>query len=455
MRLNNKRLRYTYWLLIAFFRKNAQPIFLSFLGSIIAVIVVASFSPYLLRILTRNSEIIGVTGSYSVNNLPDDIVSKFSNGLLYVNDKGEIIPLLVDTWEQVDNGKEYRFHLKKDLTWNDGTPFTTKDVNYSFRDVKVVAENDYLLIITLKKELPIFPIFLSRPIVKFPLQGVAGLYRVDKVKTDQGIVKELHLSPNKEGLPYLVYKFYDTDTKLIQAYKLGEITQMSTNRPSVAATFESWKNSQIEKQVDYSQIVALFFNLDNSLLGQEKDLRHAIAESIDTTFINDLGEQAYSPIAPTSWAYNTDVKKYTYNPNVSERVIKKYTEDASSSAKLTISTYYDYLSVADTIKDNLKEVGLTVNVEVLAGNLPPTYQLFLAPMSINKDPDQYFFWHSTQSGNITKYNNPRIDKLLEDGRGTFSRNERKGYYEDFQKVLVEDMPAFFLYHPFIYTISRK
>lgn len=455
MRLSKKKLRYSYWVFSAFIKKNAQSIFFSFLGTIIIVIVFVSFFPYVLRLISRNVLTIGISGSYSVNSLPEEVVSQFSNGLLYVSDTGKIIPLLVDTWEQVDNGKEYRFHLKKDLTWNDGKPFTANDVNYSFQDITVEAESDYLLVLKLKKELPIFPIFLSQPIVKHPLQGVAGKYTVDRVKVKEGVVEELQLSPNKEGDEYLVYKFYDTDTKLIQAYKLGEVSQISTNRLTVASTFESWNNTTVEKKVDYSQVVALFYNFNDPLLKEEKDLRHAIAESIDMSFVDEVGEQAFSPIPPNSWAYNDDVKKYSYNPNVSERVLKNYTEDASRSAQFTLSTYYDYLSVADTIKDDVRSVGVPMQVEVLAGSLPATYQLFLAPMTIGKDPDQYFFWHSTQQGNITNYNNPRIDKLLEDGRATFTRSEREIFYKDFQRVLVDDMPAFFLYHPYTYTITRK
>ena len=457
LQFRQKNIRYFYWLFIAFIKKNIQSILLSFLVSLIGIIVVVSFSPYLLRIFTTKTERIGMTGSYTVDTLPPEILSKFSNGLLYVNDSGELIPLLADSWEPVDGGKEYRFHIKKDLTWNDGKPFTAKDIKYQFKDVRTEAENDYLLVFKLTKQLPIFPYFLTKHIVKYPLLGVAGLYKVDRIKLKDGFISELQLTPQsqKERLPILKYKFYDTDTKLVQAYKLGEITQMTTSKSNVADMFANWKNTAIEKEVDYSRVLTLFFNLSDPLLKEDKDIRHAIAESINDAKFIDYGEDASGPIAPVSWAYSTDVRKYTYNPSVTSKIIKKYTE-ASGSAQLTISTYYDHLTVADQIKDDLESVGLQPKVEVLSSDLPTSFQLFLAPMTLAKDPDQYFFWHSTQKkGNITAYKNVRVDKLLEDGRNTFSTKSRKELYSDFQRVLVDDMPAYFLYYPFAYTIKRK
>jgi len=58
-------------------------------------------------------------------------------------------------------------------------------------------------------------------------------------------------------------------------------------------------------------------------------------------------------------------------------------------------------------------------------------------------------------GNITNYQSPKLDKLLEDGRKLTDQNERQAVYFDFQKTLVEDTPVIFLYHPTVYTISKK
>ena len=72
------------------------------------------------------------------------------------------------------------------------------------------------------------------------------------------------------------------------------------------------------------------------------------------------------------------------------------------------------------------------------------------------DPDQYYFWHSTQTNqNITNLKNVKIDKLLEDGRKVTNIEQRKQIYVDLQKVIADEVPAIFLYYPYSYTVSRK
>jgi peptide/nickel transport system substrate-binding protein len=113
------------------------------------------------------------------------------------------------------------------------------------------------------------------------------------------------------------------------------------------------------------------------------------------------------------------------------------------------------LSQAESISKDWTAAGVVVNLQVIS-NIPTDYQAFLAIYDIPDDPDQYSIWHSTQtSTNITHYQNPRIDKLLEDGRSEINIEDRKKTYFDFQRYLVEDSPAAFLYYPEIYSISRR
>jgi len=77
-------------------------------------------------------------------------------------------------------------------------------------------------------------------------------------------------------------------------------------------------------------------------------------------------------------------------------------------------------------------------------------------VEIPKDVDQYPLWHSTQSDtNMSKFSNFRIDKLLEEGRVELDTDERRKIYLDFQRFLLEEAPAAFLYHPRYYSITRK
>ena len=44
----------------------------------------------------------------------------------------EVLPNLALNWETSDDGKEWIFHLRKDVKWNDGEKFTARDVVFTF-----------------------------------------------------------------------------------------------------------------------------------------------------------------------------------------------------------------------------------------------------------------------------------------------------------------------------------
>src|SRR5512137_3054879 len=52
-------------------------------------------------------------------------------GLTTVDPKGNVLPLLAETWEISPDSKLYRFHLLKNATFTDGKPVRAKDVVYS------------------------------------------------------------------------------------------------------------------------------------------------------------------------------------------------------------------------------------------------------------------------------------------------------------------------------------
>ncbi len=449
-----KTVRYYYWVAVEFTKKHLRLILLSFLLSFIFVIGIISLSPYFANFLASRREVIGLVGQYNFNNLPDEILSKISNGLVYIDEKGEIIPLLSTSWEVRDNNKIYRFHLRDGLTWNDGKPFSASQIDYQFKDVQTKAIDDKTVDFILKKPLGIFPTYLSKVLIRYPLIGVAGLYRVGDVKTQYGNITAISLEPNKNDIPVITYKFYSNESDLITAYKKGEVTQISTTKKSVADTFSNWKNTKVVKAIDYTRLMTLFFNLNNSFLNN-KDVRNAISSSIDLSKFTGDGEIAKGPIPPTSWAYNPNLKTPIFDPDTAAKILRK-SGSPSASTQLNLITYYDYYDIATKITNELNAVGLKVVLNIINYDKPNNFDMLLSFWKLPPDPDQYYFWHSTQQqGNISNYKNVKVDKLLEDGRSTIVLKDRKNIYFEFQKVLQEDSPAIFLYYPLIYTIERK
>ncbi|MEK7495548.1 MAG: ABC transporter substrate-binding protein [Patescibacteria group bacterium] len=451
--MNKKAFRYYYWLFLEFVKKYSRLILMSFFIGFISLIGFLSVSPYLKSIFNKQ-EIIGLVGNYDFTNLPDEIMTKVSNGLVTINEKGEIVPVLANSWEVKDEGKKYRFYLKNNLLWNDDKKFTASDINYQFSDVKMKVVDKNVLDFYLNKPLGIFPTYLSKPLIRPPLIGIAGFYRLGKYKILNGSLVELTLVPNTKDLITIKYKFYNNESDLVTSYKKGEINKMTLTKKSVADTFTNWKNSQIIKAVDYSRLLTLFFN-NREKNFTNKDIKDAFSMMIDYQKLADFGEIARGPIPPISWAYNPNLKTNIYDIDTATKIIKNEIT-STGSAKINLLTSYDYYDVADSIAGEIKKTGLNLDINMITYDRPDKFDLLLVFWKIPQDPDQYYFWHSTQQeGNISNYANVKIDKLLEEARSTINIEERNKIYQEFQKIIQDDPPALFLYYPYVYTIKRK
>ncbi len=198
-------------------------------------------------------------------------------------------------------------------------------------------------------------------------------------------------------------------------------------------------------------VITLFFNTEDQLISS-KPIRQALIYGIDKESMS--GERAISPISKDSWAYNPQVKPYVYDTERAKDLLADIPDEQKNNG-IKLVTTPSLLETAEKIASYWNSIGLKTTV-LVSSVLPDDFQVFLTIFELPKDPDQYSIWHSTQElTNISNYKSPRIDKLLEDGRTELVKEERKKIYLDFQRFLVEDSPAAFLYYPDIYTISRK
>ena len=57
---------------------------------------------------------------------------------------------------------------------------------------------------------------------------------------------------------------------------------------------------------------------------------------------------------------------------------------------------------------------------------------------------------------MTGYSNPEMDRLLDEGRRTVDLDKRKQIYAQVQRIIVQDVPAFYAWdRPFVSVISNK
>lgn len=439
-----------YWLLLsATFLKRYKVQILA--GLAVGVLVFIS-TPFLLAHLPnfRTTQNIGMVGRYSVTELPLSIQDKLSIGLTTLDTAGQPGPGLAKSWQASDSGKVYTFHLDTSIKWQDGKNLVNRDINYQFRDTAIEYTGTDIITIRLKDPFAPLPTVVSRPVFKTGLLGV-GSYKASKIKRNGGLIDVLTLTPadTHSALPNLAYHFYASEQQARTAYKLGEVQSIEdVQEPGELAT---WPNTRLSQTAHDDRYVAVFFNMDNPFFkgtGSGKNLRQALAYAIDKT---RYANRSVGPLNPNSWAYFEDVKKYDLDIAKSRQLLAKVEKIPD---EITISTAQAYLGIADNIKKDWEAVGIKSKV-VVAPNLTGDFEVLLIAQAIPTDPDQYNQWHSTQDTNLTNLDDPRIDKLLEDGRKVLDPAARKVIYTDFQRFLVEDTPVIFLFHPTSYTIIKK
>ena len=391
---------------------------------------------------------IGMTGRYTLSSLPNPVLGMIGGGLTKLDVNGNVEPDLAASWETPDKGRTWTFTLKDNLFWQDGKKVVSSDILYQFSDVTIERPDSKTITFKLQNPYSAFPSVVSRPTFKSGLLGT-GEYRVTDILLNGSVVEQLSMRNKNGGV--IVYKFNPTEEKTKLSLELGQVDRiLDVLDPS---PLDTWGKMKITKKSDTGQYVGIFFNTQDKILS-EKNIRQALSYAIDKSFL--AGKRAIGPISADSWAFNPQVKPYDYDPVKAKSMIDDYKKSAKlSELSINLSTTPVLLGSAEIIVKDWNAAGINVNLQVIS-QIPSDYQAFLAIFDIPDDPDQYSMWHSTQTAtNITHYQNPRIDKLLEDGRSEINIDARKKIYFDFQRFLVEDSPAAFLYYPTTYTFGRK
>ncbi|HCU55351.1 hypothetical protein A2574_00430 [Candidatus Shapirobacteria bacterium RIFOXYD1_FULL_38_32] len=440
-----KKIHFKFEFLYLQIKRNYPILFLIvFLGSLAYI-----FQTQIRNIILSNQnnrEIIGVEGRFTADTLPKEISLLISYGLTINTDNDRPAPSpLVKEWKLDNNNRDYIFTLNDNIFWHNNKKFTSKDINYQINGVEITYLNDQQIKFTLKDNFAPLLANLDKTLIEDDFNGL-GDYRVTQTIYQEGHIKKIKLLPLNKSMPAKTFVFYSGEKDLINAYKLGEINQIY--EISNTDPIQNWPKTEINPKILTNQrYIAIFFNtakIDN------KQLRQAL--SYATPKPKDKKDRCLGPISPLSWAYNPYIKEYNYNATRAKELFKdnEITEISLSVIDRRL------LPQAEEIKSSWQEIlGIKVNLSIENQIDPNNFQAVLAFGAIPSDPDQYLFWHSTQTKtNLTKLNNPKIDKLLEEGRRTLDFQERKIVYQDFQRSLLEEVPAIFLSHPTVYTVIR-
>lgn len=437
------RRRLIFWLIRAYIKRWKKTILFFFVVGIILAALLIKLAPIIITTqIGKNA--IGIVGPYTLDSLPLEVQNKMSLGLTKIEEDGSVSPRLAKSWEVNSDGKVYTIKIRDDVYFQDRKKLTAYELKYNFEDATFKALDKNTIQFTLNEPFSPFLSVLSRPIFKKGLVGV-GEYKIKKVDLNNTFISTLVLE-NIHDKSILVYKFYPTQSALKTAFTLGEVDSIKTLESN---GFKNWPNLKIEREVSPNELVVIFFNTRDPLLSA-KSMRQGLTYALPENF--EEGKTASSPLSFKSFVYTEQPDKFLQNTEKAKELIA-----GQKDITITLKTDPILEKEAQKVAKAWEAIGVKTNIETTL--TPPTndtnFQAFLGVFSIPADPDQYVLWHSTQSTNITGFANLKIDKLLEDGRKTQDKTEREKIYSDFQKYLIDEAPAAFLYYPTVYTIKRK
>lgn len=314
----------------------------------------------------------------------------------------------------------------------------------------------------------------------------AGPYRIKKIyRNSSGIINSYALESFNDyalGKPYItnmVLNFYKSESELLANYLNNNIKSMGSISPKNVT--EALRRGSGVRTMTLSRIFGVFFNQNKNKTLADYSVRKALLlatdkEKIVNEILDGYGTIISYPIPPgTFGSMNTGAtEEKTYDPEAAKKLLEKSGWKQNSSGffektnkkvttelAITLSTSMtpDLVATAEMLKSMWEAIGIKTEVKTFdIGDFdkniirPRDYDALLFGEVAGYDPDPFAFWHSSQRNdpglNIALYANIAVDRLLEDARATSDPKKQAQKYEAFQKEILEDIPAIFLYSPY-------
>lgn len=440
-----------------------------------------------------------------------DIDSLVYQGLTQVGPDQQVMPLLARSIQASADGRTYAAHLRTDVHWADGLPFTADDVVFTFsvlqdpgytlpeaatwKDVTVSKVAADEVDFTLKApsagflnslRLGIIPqhLFFGQvgSIPSSPYSGAkaigTGPFMVESISSDRTVVT-LGRNPYASPAPRLdrvVFRSYASLDAAVAAVAAGQADGVGGElTPAQARALE--QPGIAVNDLPTFDFASVFLDLDPTHpYFSDPVVRRALTEAIDRPALvrqalGGAGDPQLTPIPPHDWAYSAAAaERFPYDPEAAARALDeagwtvppqglcRSRQGVDFVVDLVVADAFPYRDVGRVLQAQLAAVAICLRLRTVpAGQLVTqylgarTYQMALANLDNGPDPDQYAFWHSSAKSYALNFSNlPQqafIDKDLEDGRASTSMADRLAAYADLQDLLVSAAPALFLYSP--------
>lgn len=437
------------------------------------------------------------------------IASNIFNSLLKYDKNLELQGELAKSWDVSPDQKTITFHLKPDMKWADGKPLTSADALFTWKLVtddhtRTPYGADYKLVVNAQAPDPLtFSVTYSQPYAP-AIDSWAGLHILPKHILEGQDINTTSFARHPVGSHY--YKLEDWHNgERLSLVRNPNATQgqakidrlISRIIPDAAAQFLELLANNIDSMtlnpIQYARIfparadlrkkIALYEELGNNYTYLGFNLKHkpfddirvrqAINYAIDKQELIDgvllgLGEPVASPYKPgTRWS-NPALHPYPYDTKKALDLLQAagfadhdgdgiLDRDGKPLAfEILTNQNPQRVMSAVLIQRRLKEIGIEVKIRQLewasfVGRFIKTgdFDVVVLGWSLSLDPDQFGIWHSSQQApgqfNFIGYSNPRVDKLLEQGRLELNPDKRMSIYHEFAQILLEDSPIVYLY----------
>lgn len=399
-------------------------------------------------------------------------------------------PDLAVSWE-TPNPLTYIFHLRKGVVFQNGQPFTSRDVkwtidsmrNHSILTAKYQAYRNISSVETPDPETVI--LHMSRPdssllwnlsdgglgiipygsgsnFQRHPIG--TGPFQFVRQEVDKDVVLERNPRswqplPKIERLQFNVVP--DGTTRALELRKGSTDIVQNGLTPDMNRSILRDPKLAIATAPG-TEVQYLTFNLRNPYL-RDVRVRHAIAYAIDrplivATLLRGQARLAYSLLPPGHWAYTDDVPHYNYDPQKARELLdaagyKPGRDGIRFHVEMKTSTDEGTRLLVMALQQQLRAVGIALDIrsfefatfysDISRGSFDLYSLIWIGG---NEDPDIFRYAFATSSfpphgANRGDYSNPTVDRLLHDGATGATQQERRADYVQVQKILANDLPS--------------
>ena len=326
----------------------------------------------------------------------------------------DVEPGLAQRWEVTPDGLTYTFFLRENVKFQDGTPFDSDAVIFSFmrqhdpkheaygysqlwsywQDMgmdKLINAIDKVNSSTVRIQLktPSAP-FLANLAMSFA--SIVSPTAVRKYKQEfarnpvgTGPFKFVSWTKNEKivlnayadfwgGKPKLarvIFRSYPDSATRLNAFLAGEIHMMNLPTPDQVAVIRQKKPTAVIIEEPAMNVAYLAFNTTKGPFAKAK-VRQALNMAVNKAAIikgvySGMGVPAVNPIPPSLWSYNTKIKPYGFDVQRAKQLLAEagYPKGFESELfYLPVSRPYmpDAKRVAEAIQADFKAVGVNVQL---------------------------------------------------------------------------------------------